>query len=86
MDWESQKINAESAAVRSRGWFSLLIRLSGIALLVVAAVNMILLGTEPIFPIYRQVFFDLIGASSTGGYILADFVAMAVGAAVAHFV
>jgi hypothetical protein len=47
---------------------------------------MILLGSDPVFPIYRQVFYDLIGASSTGGWILADFVAMALGAAIAHFV
>ncbi|RLM83713.1 hypothetical protein D3D02_17065 [Halobellus sp. Atlit-38R] len=86
VDWERHKITAETTMIRGKGWLNLLIRLAGMSLLVIAAVNLMLLGPEPIFSVYRDVFYTITGGDpSLGGRILADFIAMGIGAAIANF-
>jgi len=82
MDTERLKITAETVAIRGRGWVRLVVRLVGIALVIVAGTNL-LLG-ESIWPVvvYRDAW---TAASGAPAYPLGDFVAIGVGAAVAHF-
>jgi len=82
MDTERLKITAETVAIRGRGWVRLVIRLVGIALVIIAGSNL-LLG-ESIWPVvvYRDAW---TAASGAPAYPLGDFVAIGVGAAVAHF-
>jgi hypothetical protein len=83
MDAERLKITAETAAIRGRGWVRLLVRLVGIALVIVAGANLLL--AESIWPVavYRDAWTAATGAPA---YPLGDFVAIGAGAAVAHFV
>jgi hypothetical protein len=83
MDTERLKITAETAAIRGRGWGRLVVRLVGIALVIIAGSNL-LLG-ESIWPVvvYRDLWATATGAPA---YPVGDFVAIGVGAAVAHFV
>lgn len=84
MDTERLKITAETAAIRGRGWLRLAVRLAGIALVLVAAGNFFTVET---WTAYRAWFATVIGEQSVLGLgRVADFVAMGVGAAVAHFV
>lgn len=85
MDWERHKVTAETGAIRARGWLNLIIRAAGLSLLIVGAINMIVLHTNPIFPIYRKIFYSLTGGAGIGTWVIADFLAMAIGASVAHF-
>jgi len=86
MNWERHKITAETAVIRGRGWLNLLLRLGGIGLLVIGALNLMLLGPNPILGFYREFFYGILGVQQTlGAWVVADFIAMAVGAIVAHF-
>lgn len=85
MDWERHKITAETTMIRGRGWANLLIRMGGIALLVIGALNLMLFTLDPIFPFYRELFYSFAGGPGVGGAVLADLLAMSVGAIVAHF-
>jgi len=82
MDTERLKITAETAAIRGRGWVRLVVRLVGIALVIIAGSNLLL--AESIWPVvvYRDLWATTTGAPA---YPLGDFVAIGVGAAVAHF-
>jgi len=82
MDIERWKVNAETAAIRGRGWVRNLVRLLGIALVVIAGVN--LLVAESIWPVvvYRELW---VAVTAAPAYPVGDVVAIGVGAAVAHF-
>jgi len=82
MDTERLKITAETAAIRGRGWVRLVVRLVGIALVVIAGSNLLL--AESIWPVvvYRNVW---VAATGAPAWPVGDFVAIGVGAAVAHF-
>ena len=82
MDTERLKITAETAAIRGRGWVRLVVRLVGIALVIIAGSNLLL--AESIWPVvvYRDLWATTTGAPA---YPVGDFVAIGVGAAVAHF-
>jgi len=86
MDAERWKITAETAAIRGRGWLRLMVRLAGVAIVLVAAAN--LFGIE-LWTGYRGLLDarTVVGEPARGRIVfVADIVAMAVGAAVAHFV
>jgi hypothetical protein len=82
MDTERWKIATEVAAIRGRGWVRLLVRLVGLAIVIAGGLNLLL--AESILPvvIYRGLWVDAVGGSA---WPLADVVAIAVGAAIAHF-
>ena len=84
MDWERHKITAETVAIRGRGWLSLLLRLAGIAVLIVAATNFMFGWQGYVFPfeVYRGLWAEMVGVKP---WPLADFIAMGVGASIAHF-
>jgi len=83
MDWERLKITAETAAIRGRGWVRLVIRLCGLVLVVAGGLNLLLAESVLPFVIYRAVWVDLAGVPA---WPLGDFLAIGVGAVVAHFV
>jgi hypothetical protein len=83
MDTERLKITAETAAIRGRGWVRLVVRLVGIALVVIAGANLLL--ADSIWPVvvYRDAWVALAGIPA---WPLGDFLAIGVGAAIAWFV
>jgi len=82
MDTERLKITAETAAIRGRGWVRLVIRLVGIALVVAGGLNLILVDAVLPVGVYREAWVALAGIPA---WPVGDFVAIGVGAAVAHF-
>jgi len=72
----------KNAAIHGRGWVRLCVRLVGIALVIVAGSNLLL--AESIWPVvvYRDAWSAATGAPA---WPVGDFVAIGVGAAVAHF-
>ena len=83
MDWERLKITAEKTAIRGRGWVRLVIRLCGLVLVVAGGINLLLAESVLPFVIYRGVWVGLAGVPA---WPLGDFLAIGVGAVVAHFV
>jgi hypothetical protein len=93
---EEHRITAETAALRGRGWLRTAVRTLGIIVLLLGAYNGILApaaGVDALLPVYRTVL-PTHGLVSTGDQALvgpaimlwlADYVAMAVGAALAWF-
>jgi hypothetical protein len=83
MDTERWRITAETAAIRGRGWVRNLVRLVGIALVIVAGTNLLL--SDSIWPVV--VYRDLWAAATAAPvWPVGDVVAIGVGAAVAWFV
>jgi hypothetical protein len=83
MDTERLKITAETAAIRGRGWVRLVVRLVGLALVIAGGLNLILVEWVLPVVIYRGVWVEVAGVAA---WPLGDFLAIGVGAAVAHFV
>jgi len=82
MDTERLKITAETAAIRGRGWVRLVVRLLGIALVIIAGSNLLLADSVWPVVVYRDAW---TAASGAPAWPVGDFVAIGVGAAVAHF-
>jgi len=82
MDAERWKITAETAAIRGRGWVRLVVRLVGIAFVVVAGAN--LLFADSVWPVvvYRDAWAAATGAPA---WPVGDFVMIGVGAAIGWF-
>jgi hypothetical protein len=84
MDREAAKVTAEVAAIRGKGWVRLLVRLAGLAAVIVAALNFF--GVET-WTAYRTWLATAGGVEPTVGITyLADFLLVLGGAAVANFV
>lgn len=84
MDGERLKITAEVAAIRGKGWLRLLIRLAGIAAVILGAVN--LFGVE-LWTQYRIWMAQVAGVSTGIGFAyIADLLFIGAGAAIANFV
>jgi len=83
MDTERLKISGETVAIRGRAWVRLAVRLAGIALVVVGALN--LFGVE-VWTAYRSVWPAVVEPSDGQLLYAADFAVAVVGAAIANFV
>lgn len=84
MNTEGWRITAETAAIRGRGWVRLLAQLAGIALIIVAAAN--ILGLE-LWTGYRSLVDARVAVGDPRTIVhVADVAAIGVGAAVAKFV
>lgn len=80
--WDRVKINIETLGIKARGWTTFIIRLGGIALLLLGTYNLFLGGIDGNYAVYRNVMYAVVDIN----WILADFVVMGVGAAIANFV
>jgi hypothetical protein len=85
MDTERWKVNAETAAIRGRGWLRLCVRLAGLALVVAGGLNLLVGVDGGVLPVllYRGLWVHHVGVAA---WPVADAVAIGVGAAVANFV
>jgi len=80
--WDNMKINIETLGIKSRGWAVFVVRLGGIALLLLGTAILFFGGVDGMYALHRDVVYTVVDTT----WILADFVAMGVGAAIANFV
>lgn len=86
MDWERARVSLEAYGIRSRGWIRHIIRLVGIAAVIIGAYNFLLapfLSAGALFTAYRDILGPLFTSSSP---ILPDVALMIGGAVVGWFV
>ena len=84
MDVDRLKITAETTAIRGRGWMRLLLRLAGIAIVLIGAGNLFGFG---VWTGYHE-WWSAAAIVGDQDIIVnaADIVAIGIGAAIAHFV
>jgi len=85
MDFERLRVRFETIYIRSRTWFKTVIRLLGLALVLLGVYNMFLV---PLFELQTVAPYRIFGPTMNpweGGYYLGDALIICIGAAIAWF-